>query len=584
MAEMLLSSKLAMVNLAAKSTFLRKFLIFLGVLVVIAGVSYGGWRLYRKLEPPRLVKRARAFMEKGDQTNASLTIRHAFSINPDDLAINRLAAEVTEKNGEAAAVSWRFRLMTLQPGSSSAVLECAETALRFEQPSVAREALEKMPAAGKTSAAYHDMFGRTLRAMGDPTRAVAEFAEAVRLEPANESYQASHAAALLGRGWIEDRAVARKTLEGLATKPALRLRALRTLIVDSITNRELTAALETAHQVVALSEATFADQMTLVDLYLRTGSPEYPSALAALKKAARGNTARLAEVLLWMNRDMRYREALEWTTEFTPEEWWDPKVCAIAAMCSLGLSDWNQLEALTQGAGGGWKNLEYLRCALLARALREKGNLVSSSVQWNAAVATASKHPGELYDLAKLTQTWGWSVAYQDMLLTAVSLPKESDWAVPMLLPILAKAKQIVPLWEITGRFTQAHPDNDAAANNFAMYSLLLGREVTHATEIAKKLYDKHPHDGNYVSTYAYSLHLRGQSQEALDVMKTLDPEKLETPSLATYYGVLLTATGHWECAPHFLDLAKGADLLSEEEKLVQAARYRLQEARSEPE
>jgi hypothetical protein len=116
------------------------------------------------------------------------------------------------------------------------------------------------------------------------------------------------------------------------------------------------------------------------------------------------------------------------------------------------------------------------------------------------------------------------------------------------------------------------------------MYSLLLGRDVPHASAIAAKLYEKHRQDGSYVSTYAYSLHLLGKTQEALKAMEALPHDQLQVPDVSIYYGILLAATRDWVDAPKFLDQGKRTSLLPEERALITQARKEVDEARSEPE
>ena len=105
------------------------------------------------------------------------------------------------------------------------------------------------------------------------------------------------------------------------------------------------------------------------------------------------------------------------------------------------------------------------------------------------------------------------------------------------------------------------------------MHSLLLRRaHRAGAGELARKLYAKHPSEGAYASTYAYSLHLLGHTPQGLQALESLGPQSLETPDVATYYGILLAANREWTKAPRFLDLAKRANLLPEEEDLIASA------------
>ena len=118
------------------------------------------------------------------------------------------------------------------------------------------------------------------------------------------------------------------------------------------------------------------------------------------------------------------------------------------------------------------------------------------------------------------------------------------------------------------------------AGNNVACLLLLLNRHAVtpFATDSAfvsaRDLYQRFPTDPRYVSTYAYALHVRGNSAEALKIMQTLRQEQLAEPATALYYGVLLSARGEVAEAAKYLALAAGnAKLLPEEKQLLEEAR-----------
>ena len=115
-------------------------------------------------------------------------------------------------------------------------------------------------------------------------------------------------------------------------------------------------------------------------------------------------------------------------------------------------------------------------------------------------------------------------------------------------------------------------PKNFAAQNNLTATSLLLKLNLTQAHELAKEVFAQHPDQAIVTSTYAFSLHLQGRTKEGLAVLQKLKPEALETPSVALYYGLLLSATGETNQASKYLVIAKKADLLPEEKALAAEA------------
>jgi hypothetical protein len=196
---------------------------------------------------------------------------------------------------------------------------------------------------------------------------------------------------------------------------------------------------------------------------------------------------------------------------------------------------------------------------------------------WNTAQNAAANQPGARAELARLIVDWGWGPEFDALLRVAADDPKGDPWTSPLLVERLAKKKDTAGLWKMTDRWVAANPEDDAAGNNLAMYSFLLNREVTRACQLAKKLYEKHPREWAYVSTYAYSLHLLGDRHRRWRSWTPLDPEQLEAPDLAAYYGIFLAATGDRERAVRYLKLGERADLMPEERELVRLAQRQLE-------
>jgi tetratricopeptide (TPR) repeat protein len=119
-------------------------------------------------------------------------------------------------------------------------------------------------------------------------------------------------------------------------------------------------------------------------------------------------------------------------------------------------------------------------------------------------------------------------------------------------------------------------PKTIAAQNNLAATSLLLKLNLPKAHELAKEIYSAHPEEAIVTSTYAFSLHLQGRTKEGLAALEKLKPEALETPSVAVYYGLLLSEAGETNDAGKYLGIARKAELLPEEKALVAEALTRI--------
>jgi predicted Zn-dependent protease len=572
-----------MVNIAKRRRPWRRYILIALALAGLCALLYSGGRSqYRQWRGAQLARQANAFLEMKDPASAALTAQRGLRVDFDSVECWQVLAKVGEQRGRSDAIYARSRIVELQKGSLEAVLSCAETALRFGDPGSAARALGKVSEGHREDGRYQAMRGKIGAASGKLDEAVDGYARALEFDPQNEEYRLAHAVALLNRGWIEDRAAARSTLEGLSAHPKLRLNALRALVKDSLANKETGNSLQMARELASAPGAAFSEKVILLDLLRRSASDDFAPTLEALEKEARGNPAQMAELELWMSRSGRFGEAIEWAARFTPEEWGDPRVCAAVAANLFAKANWEGLELFTEE--GNWQGLEYLRCALHARALRERGQFLEAGQQWNAAVTAATRVPRGTTELTKFIADWGWDMELIDLLRALVKDPREAGWAARMLLPLVTRNKDTPGLWEATARFMETDKTNDAAANNFAMYSLLLRRDSNRACELARKLCEKHPHEGGYVSTYAYSLHLLGQTRQALQAMEALGPQQLETPEVAAYYGILLAADHDWLHASRFLELAKRANLLPEEDELIAAARRLVDEERIGPE
>lgn len=569
----------SMVNLAKKPFPFRRYTL---IAVALAGLGTGAWFLgqnrYHHWRAGRLAQQAGAFFGKNDLSSAALSAQRGLSFDTSSIDCWKILAEVGEARRQSNAIYARSRVVDLEKGSLDSIIRCARTALKLGNPQAAADALEKLGQERRSDAEYQALRGQVGVATGKLELAVEGYSEALKLEPKNDYYRLAYATALLDRGWIEDRATARAALKNLSALPALRREALRALLKDSITNKEMAGSLDVARELTSAPDAKFSDKITLLDLLHRYDSGGFRSALQGMKEEARGNAGKIIDLAFWMDRNGLDSEAVEWADHFAPEDWADPHVCGTLAVNILRTRNWTKLQTFTES--GNWGSLEYFRLALLARSVREQGNFTLFQTIWNSAIAAAAHLPHATGRLARAIAGWGLETQYIELLRTLLKDPNDAGWASQALLPIMTQRRDTSGLWEATGRFLEVDANNDAAANNFVIYSLLLGRETMRACELAAKLYARHPYEGNYVSTYAYSLHVRGRTDEALKVMEALSPQQLESPDVAVYYGILLASAHDWARAPKYLEQRKNAHLLPEEEALVRTAVTQMEEAR----
>jgi len=224
-------------------------------------------------------------------------------------------------------------------------------------------------------------------------------------------------------------------------------------------------------------------------------------------------------------------------------------------------------------AGQKWRDLEFLRLGLLARAASGQQHNVAADARWHAALDATAGRLGPLALLLGLANDWGRDP--EDVLWEIGSRFPREDWAFLELEKRYLSAGNTRGLNKLYNtRLRSQSGANDATnRNNFATSSLLLKVNLSQAHETARDLYRQRPEDPVVGSTYAYSLHVQGRTEEGLTVLARFKPQSLELPSIALYYGVLLSSSGRTGQATRYLALAEKALLLPEEQELLAEAK-----------
>ena len=300
--------------------------------------------------------------------------------------------------------------------------------------------------------------------------------------------------------------------------------------------------------------------------------------LGELQQQAATDPLNVGTLLSWMSAHGQAAEARAWAANLPAPITQVPVVALRLAEANLRLADWAALESLTKDAQ--WGDVEILRLAFLCRALRETGQEDAAAIQWRAALANAKKNPSILPQTTDMLAAWGWGKERRELLWVAADLSKEVGWALRSLYQDYMAAGETNNLLRVATKMAELEPKSPDVQNNVACLLLLLNRHAVtpFATDSAfvsaRDLYQRFPTDPRYVSTYAYALHVRGNSAEALKIMQTLRQEQLAEPATALYYGVLLSARGEVAEAAKYLALAAGnAKLLPEEKQLLEEAR-----------
>ncbi len=543
------------------------------ILAVIILLSVGGvfgLRSFRSWQQRRLIAQANALVTHGDLKRASLDARRVLQLNPENPDGARVLARLAEKAGSRTAVDWRRRVMDLGAAKVEDLILLARDGVRYDDRAIADIAISKLPAEAKDRADYHALMADLAFAQRDGVEMERQLAEALRIDPANKDYVLRLAGLRLGASDSFIRDKGRQTLIELQKEPGFRRQATLQLTEDALRRKDATAAAALGRELDSLPDKTFADRLVLLTALKESGDSAFAAFLAELQNTAADDAERASAVVTWMNVHQMSAPAVEWATKLPPSV--AGRLVPIALSDSyVALKDWPGLQRLVKT--GSWGNVDFLRNALSARALRELGSEAESAGQWREAVRKVTGNTRQLLLLVETVQNWGWRAEGIDLLWLAAKDPVKGDEALRSLYKYFARNADTQNLYRVLVHRYEAHPEDRDVQNNLAQISLLLGEDTSRAQRLAHDLFEKDPVNPAYVSTYAFALFAKGDTKTALATIEKLSDQERHRPEIAGYYGMILAESGDRARAGEFLDLGQTASLLPEEKALIERAR-----------
>ena len=236
-----------------------------------------------------------------------------------------------------------------------------------------------------------------------------------------------------------------------------------------------------------------------------------------------------------------------------------------------GNGDWRGLTSFLQPQR--WGQLEFIRLALLSRALRGQDLAVAAKAEWELTLKAAAGRKEALSILVKFAAKWKWDSEAEDILWTIVNNYPTEKGVRQALSQILFAEGRTRSLMDLFNQAVKFDPSDLLNKNNLAMTALILNAQELKPYELAHDVYEKGQTNPSYASTYAFALHLQKKDPEARKVLEKLNAQELAQPSVAGYYGIVLEATGDRVKARKYLDLTSNAHVLPEERKLFDQAR-----------
>jgi tetratricopeptide (TPR) repeat protein len=557
---------------------MRKVLIILLCCTAVLLGGYASYRGYKVWKTNRMVRLARQYLVKRDPRNAILALKQALASNPNNIDAIRLMGRLAVINRDpSAALLWHSRVVELNPGSLEDRLALASVATAQGDYLTATNALNGASDASKNTFAFHNLAGTIAAGAGQLAEAEKHFLEAARLDPTNSLPQMSLAVVRLHRTNDQQAlAQARFTLNELRANPDLHCPALRELMLDAARFNRTNDALSFSEELIQQTNSLFTDKLLRLQLLRAAGAPEFDSSLVAFQQEAATDLAKTCDLGLWEMTKTSPTNAMAWLLTLPDQTATNLAVARMVADCRLFTKDWTGLKTGIEQQD--WGELEFMRHAYLARALRGLNLTDSAKTEWGQALKPVAGNKQGLIILLNLANAWNWPNEVEDLLSTILSQYPSETWAFKSLSELLFRQGRTRSLMALFNQQLKSKPADLETKNNLAMTALLLEAQELKPHALALEVYQKAPTNTSFASTYAFSLSVQDKDDQALKVLEALKPEDLERPSIAGYYGLVLQKTGDTAKAQKYLAIALNTNYLK---NLLPEERAKFEKAKS---
>ncbi len=542
-------------------------------------VSYNS-KLYRNWRENRLLERATALLREGQLSKAAQMAQELLARNPDSLQTLSILADTAEKQNLEDAVSWRERIARLRPNDGESQLNYASAALRFGKLDLAREALNRVLARDRDSAAFHVVAGWLARAEGNFAEQEEQFAAAIKREPNNDLYQFNLAALQIRSKEAEKSKSARDVLQRLGKIAPYRTGALRALLNDAVERHDLTAADGFAQQLQMSPDVTFGDYLLCLNFYRKLDEKKFRLLLDRVKPFAARNASDLAALIEWMNQNGVAGDAVKWIEKLPAAQLNSPPASVAVADAYATAKNWSRLRRWTRT--GPWGDAEYLRLAFEAIAVRHlrsgNGTTANSDFEtlWQSASEWSKDEPERDLTLARLATKWRLESQAEELWLGLEDNPATRREALDSLRQLFRANSETTKLYEVLQRLHESSPNEATITADLARLGLNLDQNTERSHQFAKEAYDRAPSDINCAVTYSFSLHRLGRNAEALGIIQRLPPDELHDPQAAVYAALVLVEAGRLDAAKEDIAAAEAGNLYPEEKRLLEEAKTRL--------
>jgi predicted Zn-dependent protease len=465
-------------------------------------------------------------------------------------------ADVQDALSASTALTWRLHAAQLEPSNVSNYLAWAETALKLNNAASALKALNSAPAERTGRADWQNLMGRTETALNQFAEAEERFNEAVRLQPANPTYQINLYTIRIQSADRSVAADAQRRLEALVGNQHDGILALQALLREALDSKDLERARSYGVKIEARQDADFKN--SLLALEARSQGGQANEALAKLKERAVKEPGNAVSLAYWLIGHGQADDAAKWLEERFQLPSTPVSLQMAHADALIAERKWSEIES--QLRNEWWSESEYLRLAAIARSLKERKEPGFAKV-WGQAVESTHEDQVCGFRLGVLVLSWGWKGESTNLLWRVVeAAPQWRSQALWILWQISRADRNAAGLLRVAGNQHEDDPKDIRYKNNYAFFSLLLNIDVQRAVELARQCWGEAPAQPNVAATYAFALYRVSKYQEGVQVLDKLPAKDSDEPNIALYYALVLSAAGQTDKARHYLSLARKTD------------------------
>lgn len=538
--------------------------------VLVVALAVPGWLLgrpaWQRWQQRQALAQVMQFARQTDYRNATLALRRAIDLAPNDPGTWQEAVRILGDIGSPEVLQAREQLTRLQPEDVGLKLALANEALRFDRVDLAEQTLAAVADEARHDEAFFRLATALAQAVGRFDEVEANLERLAAAAPADPGPKFGLAAVRLWGPDEAKRTAARASLEAMLAEPRVRVRAALELLKDATRQHDERRTTE------------------LMSLLLRRFVPELPAdfpsttraawerLLANLKAvAAEEGSAEAAALARWLADTGQPRETLLWLESLPATGSGAAPVRDMAAQLSAEAGDLDRLEKyLREGAWGQWPR-EALTLAIGARLQHLRYNDAHAHATWEDALTEAGGSVVGLRALVRLAEAWNDKEALEAALQTAAQRTG-ANWAYEALEFIYGGRRDLPKLLAVYEGWVKQRPADDRLAARWLTVASLLNRLGPEGAARAEALQiDAREPVGRALALAAVRWR-QGRAKEAAALISGLPAEAHEQPATAFWIAVILADVGHRIGVRDALRVALRPGLSTEETTLLRAA------------